>query len=115
MDQDTKEYFNEFKETVKELLTSMEKRLEDKLDAFMRQSSESHKIIDQRHENFRADIKQLYGRTDLLEKNQIMLESRVNNIEKSEEKKETSGRFRWEIAVAFGSILVAIAAIFFGG
>ncbi len=115
MDQEIKDYLDQLEKQLTGLFAGMEKRLEEKIENFIRQSRSEHNNISEQHRNFQADIKQLYGRTDLLEKNHIMVEGRVKNLEELAEKKEVSGRFRWEIAVALGSIAVAIISVIFGG
>lgn len=111
MDQDTLNYLNNMEKHLEGLIAAMGKSLEDKIESFIQQSKESHRTIDTTHQNFRADIKQIYGRVELNEKTIIQVESRVKALEDA----KGAGRWRWEIAVAFGSILIAIAAIFFGG
>ena len=110
MDQETKTIVEQLLRELTGMINAMEKRLEDKIDGFIQQSRESHHAIDTTHQNFRADIKQLYGRIELNEKNVIQVESRVKSIEDQ----KMSGRWRWEIIVAIGGLLVAAVALFGG-
>ena len=115
MEQDTKTFLEQFEKQILGLINAMEKRLEDKIDSYMERSHESHKEINNRHADFRADIKQLYGRVELIEKSDVALESRVKNIEDDEKESKETSRFRWEYFVMFGSMIIAAIALFYRG
>jgi murein L,D-transpeptidase YafK len=111
MDQDTKSAIDQILREITGMITSMEKRLEEKIDTFIMQSRDSHREIDTRHKDFQADIKQMYGRIELQEKNLIQVESRVKSLEDE----KVTGRWRWEVFIAVGGLLLAAAAMVYGG
>lgn len=115
MEQETKTFLEQFEKQVFGVIGAMEKRLEDKIDSYMERNQESNKEIKNRHADFRADIKQLYGRVELIEKSDVALESRVKNIEEDKKESKETSRFRWEYFVMFGSMVIAAIALFYGG
>ena len=114
MDQDTKSFLEQLDIKLVGMINAMEKRLEDKIDSFIQQSRDSHQDIDQRHKDFRADVKQLYARVELLDKSQTALDGRVSRIEKDIDDRDDSARFRWETAISVIAVLVASVAVIVG-
>ena len=115
MEQDTRTFLEQFEKQILGMINSMEKRLEDKIDVFMKQSQDAGHENTARHGDFRTDIKQVFGRIELIEKSDVALELRVKNIEDDKKAKKEDTKFRWEYLIMVGSLLVAAIALFYGG
>ena len=115
MEQETKTFLEQFGKRILGMIDAMEKRLEQKIETYMERSLLNHEENNSRHADFRTDIKQIYGRIELIEKSDVALELRVNNLEHDQMEKKNDSKFKWETVVAIGGIAIAGIALFYRG
>ncbi len=111
MEAATKTFLELFEKQIMGSMEAMEKRLEGKIDALVINNKQSHKEIQGRNADFRADIKQLYGRVDLIEKGDVKIEGRVLHLEVANKEGKETSKFKWEIFIGLGGMIVAIIAV----
>ena len=115
MEQDTKTFLEQFEKQILGMIDAMEQRLEQKIESYMERSLSNHKENSSRHADFRTDIKQIYGRIELIEKSDIALELRVSNLEHDQIEKKQDSKFKWETVAGIGGLIVAGIALFYRG
>lgn len=90
-------------------LEQMEKRLEDKIQSFMSNTTQTHKEIHSRHNDFRLDLKQIFERIDNVEKREIDIKGQIKHLKehnnKGEKDKSESNKLKWSLGVGFILIL----------
>lgn len=122
MDQDTRTFLEQFEKRIEKGLEDMEKRLEDRIKGFMDQADQSLKENYARHKDFRADIKQCFGRIELNEKKIVAVEKDISRLEADLEDfkdgQESGKRFAWDkfaivasSLIGVGGVIVAVVAL----